>query len=309
MVIESAVLAVAGGVLGIAAAHAGLSWLRASMEAMNAVLAETGVGWRVLLSAAAGSAVATLASGLPPALRASGGDLERVLREGSARTTGGRGASRLRWMLVTGEVFLSVALLVTAGLLARTLIALQAIEPGFAVERLVTARLTLPGSRYVRPEAAAALVERTLATVRTHPLVESASAGSRIPVAGSRFNPNRTVVIDGRPVEAEGGAFALDVSVAPDYFRTLGIPLVAGREFTDRDRAGAPLVVIVDRTFVRRYLGGGDAPGRRLRLGDEASAGAWRTIVGVAADVRNDDIDAPPVPHVYVPHAQRPERG
>jgi putative ABC transport system permease protein len=129
-----------------------------------------------------------------------------------------------------------------------------------------------------------------------------------VPVAGSRYNPNRSVVIEGRPVRPEESVFALDITVTPGYFATLGIPIAEGRDVGRTDGGGAPLVAVVNRTMAQRYWAGRSPLGARLRLGDEASPDQWRTIVGVVGDVRNDDIDAPPLPQVYVPHAQRPER-
>jgi putative ABC transport system permease protein len=306
--LESGLVAAAGGVGGAAIGYAGLAALRAWAPSVSEVVANVAFGWRVVLFAAAAAAVAAVAAGLLPAFQGSRVDLERALREGSAGSTAGSHARRLRLSLVVGEVTLSVVLLFVAGLFLRTLVALQSVEPGFDARGVLTSRVTLPESEFPSPDQVVAFFERSAAAVAGHPTVVSASVASRVPTAGSRYNPNRTLVVEGLTVSGGEGVFALDLTVAPAFFPTLGIPLVEGRDFTSRDRAGAPLVAIVNRTMARKYWGGRSPVGGRLRLGDEPAAGAWRIVVGVVGDVRNDDIDEPPVPHVYVPLAQRPER-
>ncbi len=131
-----------------------------------------------------------------------------------------------------------------------------------------------------------------------------------MPATGSRWNPNRSLVIEGRPAPSGETRFAADLTVTPGYIETLRFPVRAGRTFRDADSAAAQLVVIVSDTTVRRYFDGNAqlAVGRRIRLGDEMPPDTWRTIVGVVGDVRNDDIDSPPLPMVYVPLAQRASR-
>jgi predicted permease len=308
VLVESALLAGAGGVLGAVVAHAGLAWLHASLPSMSEVAANAHIGLRVLLFATLFSAVATLAFGLVPAFQGASPDTDRVLREASVRTGVSPGSRRLQGILVSGEVLLSVALLVVAGLLIRTLVALYAIEPGFDARGVLTSRLTLPEPAYATGERVAGFYRDVIARVTEQAAVVHASAGSRVPAAGSKYNPNRSLVIEGRPARDGESLFALDLTVAPGYFATLGIPLTGGRDFAAADRHDAPLVAIVNQTMARRHWGDRSPVGARLRLGDEDAPDRWRTVIGVAGDVRNDDIDAPPLPHVYVPHAQRPER-
>jgi putative ABC transport system permease protein len=140
--------------------------------------------------------------------------------------------------------------------------------------------------------------------------VVTAGAGLRVPAAGSRYNPNRSVVIQGRTAVPGETQFAADLTVTPGYLETLRIPLRRGRSLTSADGAAAPLAVVVSEMMVRRYWNGRPdaALGARLRLGDEARPDDWRTVVGIVGDVRNDDIESPPLPMVYVPLAQRPSR-
>ncbi len=305
--VESGLVATAGGLGGAGLAWAGLAALQASAPSMSEVVASVQVGPRVVLFAGAASAVATVAAGLLPALQGSRVNVERVLREGSAWTAGG-GAKRLRMALVAGEVALSVALLVVAGLLLRTLIGLQSVDAGFDARGVLTSRVTLPASGHESPGLATAFFERTVAALEQDAAVVSASVASRVPAAGSRYNPNRSLTVEGLTARQGEGVFALDLAAAPRFFTTLGIPILEGRDFSAHDRAGTPLVAIVNRTMAKRYWGGRTPVGGRLRLGDEDSPDAWRVVVGVVGDVRNDDIDSPPLPHVYVPAAQRPER-
>jgi predicted permease len=140
--------------------------------------------------------------------------------------------------------------------------------------------------------------------------VVAAGAAVRMPAAGSRWNANRSMVIEGRPPAAGETLFAADLTVTPGYLETLRFPVRAGRLLNEDDGSDAPLAVVVSEATVRRYFSGSTAKavGTRIRLGDEPSPSAWRTIVGVVGDVRNDDIDAAPLPMVYVPLAQRPTR-
>ena len=304
---ESFVVAAAGALLGLVLAEAGLRWLE-WMLPPDSSLMSLHIDWPVLLFALALSVFCSLFFGLVPALDAARVEVASGLHEGSPRAFGSRRARTLRWSLVAGEVALSALLLVVAGLLGRTLIALERVEPGFDPRGLLTGRLSLPERAYGRGPAAAAFVRDVLERLASDPRVRSASAASRVPAAGSRFNPNRSLAIEGRRnVPGTRTALAADLTVTPRHFATLGIPILEGRDFSDSDGARAPLVAIVSRTAVDRYWPGRSPLGARIRLGDEPSPSAWRTIVGVVGDVRNDDIDAPPLPHVYVPHRQRPE--
>ena len=306
---ESAVLATAGAAAGLVVAHWGLRALRAAFALDGAFMDRAVVDARVLAFAAAAAVLATLVFGLLPALQSVRPDVNLALRDG-ARNTGGVRTRRLRGALVSAEVAMAVLFLVVSLLFMRTLAALQRIEPGFDTSNLLTMRVSVPEVRYGSGEAATAFFARVLEQARAGRGVVSAGAGLRVPAAGSRWNPNRSVAIEGRPVVDGETLFAADLTVTPGYLETLRIPLVAGRALRDGDAAGAPLAVVVSEMMVRRYWDGdmGRALGARIRLGDEGPPGIWRTVVGVAGDVRNDDIDAPPLPMVYVPHAQRPSR-
>ena len=309
MVVESLVLACLGAAAGLVVAQWGLALLRASFSGgADSIMERAVVNGPVLAFAALASVVATLTFGLVPALQSVRSDINAALRDGT-RATGGVRTRRLRSALVTGEVAASVLFLVVAILMMRTLAALQRIEPGFDTSNVLTLRVSLPEVRYGSDAGVAGFYDRALERLRSSHGVLEAGAGLRVPAAGSRYNPNRSVMIEGRPLVTGETLFAADLTITPGYLEALRIPVRAGRPLSGSDGIDAPLAVVISETMVRRYWNGSGerALGARIRLGDEA-AGRWRTVVGIVGDVRNDDIDAPPLPMVYVPHGQRPAR-
>ena len=255
---------------------------------------------RMLAVTAAAAILSALAAGVMPALVTPRDGLTSNARSGTAPSR-----RRLTRALVAVEVTLAVVLLVQAGLLTRTLAALVRLDPGFDVTHLVTARVSLPD----RTPSGDAVRWFTQALDRAGALpgVAAAGATSRLPFAGSRFNPNRGLVIEGQQAPLDLGTFAVDYTITPGYIAALRLPIREGRDFRPGDGAGAPLVAIVSETLSRQYWGDRSPIGARLRQGDEPP-GEWRTVVGVVGDVRNDDADQPPLPYLYVPLAQHPER-
>ena len=306
MLVESAVLALFGAGAGVLVAQWGLLLLRAAFAAEQEIMEGAVVDGRVLAFAAGAALMSTLFFGLLPALQSVRPDVNQSLRDGS-RATGGVRTRRLRSTLVAAEVAMAVLFLVVSLLFMRTLAALQRIEPGFDAAQVLTLRVALPEARYASGAAIAAFYEGVLSRLRDAPGVISAGAGLRVPTAGSRWNPNRSLVIEGRVPREGETPFAADLTCTPGYLETLRIPLRGGRALGSGDHADAPLAVVVNEMMVRRYWEGDSARaiGARLRLGDEPE-GAWRTVVGVVGNVRNDDIDSPPLPMVYVPLGQRP---
>jgi putative ABC transport system permease protein len=308
MLAESLVLACCGGAGGLLVANWGLAVLRARFDIGASYMDRARIDGRVLAFAVVASLLSTIVFGLIPALHGARADVNQTLRDGS-RATGTPRAHRLRSLLVAGEVAAAVLLLVVATLFLRTLGAIQRIEAeGFDPGHVLTLRVSLPEARYADGAAVTAFYEGVIDRLRSSPDVMDAGAGVRVPAAGSRYNPNRSVVIEGRPVQPDETLSAQDQTVMPGYLETLRIPLRAGRYLTRSDGAGAPLAVVISDTMARKYWGGASPIGSRIRLGDETSKDAWRTVVGVVGNVRNDDIDAPPVPQVYVPLAQRLRR-
>jgi putative ABC transport system permease protein len=310
MLVENLALALAGTAAGLLVAHWGLGTLRTEFAGFGPSITErVTLHGGVLGFAAAAGVCSTLFFGLLPALQSVRTDVTQSLRDG-ARATAGFRTRRLRSVLVGTEVATAVLFLVVALLLIRTLQAFSRIEPGFDATHVLTMRISLPAARYGEDAAVAAFYARLTERLRASRGVLTAGAGARVPTAGSRYNPNRSIVIEGRPRTGDETSFAADLTVTPGYLEALRIPLRAGRALDRGDGREAPLAVVVSETVVRRYFDGSPerALGARLRLGDEPAPDAWRVVVGIVGDVRNDDIDAPPLPMIYVPLAQRPSR-
>jgi putative ABC transport system permease protein len=304
LLIEGFVLSTCAAGLGLVIAHWGLKWLRARFASGPALSDRFVLDLNVFIFALGLSAFATLLFGLLPAFRTARTDVVSGLHQPSTRMTGGRAARLLRDALVGGEAALTILFLVVSALLMRTMVNLERVaDLGFDASHVLTARVTLQESRDAGPDALAFLDRVTSALAARREVVVS-SAGTRVPAQGSRWNPNRSLQIEGRPPSPDQPVWAQDLAVAPRYFEALGIPLVEGRDFARADAATTSPVAIVNRTMANRYWSGRSPIGERLKDANED----WRTIVGVAGDVRNDDIDAPPAPHLYVPLAQRPER-
>jgi putative ABC transport system permease protein len=298
------VLAVFGGVMSLLVSRWTLDILRSLGDVDSPWLAGDGLNVRVLALTAVTSLVAVILAGLMPALAARQTALVSNL-QGTSRSDvlGGRYLTR---MLVGAQVALAVAMLVVAGLAVRTLRALEDRELGFEIDNVLTAAVTLPDA--VPLAGAGQWVDRALGELRRLPGLVSAGATSRLPFAGSRWNPNRGLEIEGHTVAAgEDGLWAIDYVITPGLIESLRVPVVEGRLFTEADGVGAPLVAVVNQAMARRYWPTRSPLGARLRRGDEA-AGQWRTVVGIVGDIRNDDADQAPPPNLYVPSAQQPQR-
>ena len=303
---EGVIVATGGGTLGVLLSYAGLQTLRGWFEAGAPYMERAVVDGRALAFALVATAVATGVFALVPAFRTMQAIPSAALRDGSYGTFG-HGSRRVRGALVGGEVAIAVLLVMLAVLFVRGLVAIQRIAPGFDTQGLLTMRVTIPATRYATDANVSAFYDRVLDRLRSTPGVIDVGATARLPAAGSRFNPNRTVVIDGRVPAPDDTWFANDLTISPGYLEALRVPVRQGRALAASDAAPSPLVVLVNETMARRFWADASPVGARIRLGDEPRD-LWRTVVGVVGDIRNDDIDAPPLPHVYVPLAQRPTR-
>lgn len=306
LLVECGLIAAIGAVASIAVSRWTMQYFQATapLSIDSPWMDGDGLNFRALAITAVAGIVATLASGLAPILAARRTDVITALQ--ASGRSGLRANRRLTGSLVAAEIALAVMLLIISGLTMRTLIAIESLDPGFDVTDTLTATITLP---LATPAAdAARWFERAIARVRAVPGVISAGATSRVPFAGSRFNPNRGLEIEGRTaIRSDEGTWAVDYVITPQLIETLHVRLIEGRTFTDGDGAGAPLVAIVSEAMAERYWPGRSPLGAHVRQGDEP-AGEWRTVVGVVHDIRNDDADAPPIPYLYVPLAQRPVR-
>ncbi len=257
---------------------------------------------RVLCFTAGVSLLTSLLVSLAPAHLCSRLSLTETLKEGGRGGTAGRRGERLRRGLVVGEVALSLALLIGAGLMARSFLSLHQAPLGFDSRHVLTLRVWAPKVKYDSKEKARALVRREREEIGSLPGVTSVVATvSGIPLADGW---GRSLTVEGRRLLSLREAPMINHVVATaGYFRTLGIPLVAGRDFTERDGA-SPLVTIVDQGLARRYWPHASPLGRRVRYGPPEANEPWHTIVGVAGTVRNQTLTAPERPSVYLPHGE-----
>ena len=296
LVTENVLLALLGGVVALAVARWGLDLLLTFLPPDLASIGIT-LDRRAIAFTFAVSLLTGLAFGLLPAYRAAGADVHDSLREGAGRTTATAGRSRLRSALVVAELSLSLVLLVGAGLLARAVGNLLATDPGFDPGRVLSAEIWFSGPGFDSTAQIAGFYRRLTDRIMAIPGVAAAAvaeAGSPLERGG-----NDWVVVDGR----QGGASVDYRTITPGYFRTLAIPVRQGREFGINDGQGAELVAVVNQTFVRQVLGGGDALGRIVRL--EGSDSPARRIVGVVGDVKSY-IGYPVPPTLFIPSAQTP---
>jgi putative ABC transport system permease protein len=250
--------------------------------------------------------LSSLLSGLVPAWRAARADAHGVLRSGRS---GGMGVAhdRARQVLIVAEVALTLVLLVGAGLLIRTALALQRVNLGFEASGVLSARVALPRDGYSDRDRVRQAFERMVEEVQHIPGVLSAAIVTRAPLGG-RGNSNG-LIPEGREVKTENAIDSLFRMSTPDYLRTMHIPLKRGRAFTDADRAGQLKVMIVSETLAQRAWPNQDPIGKRIACCESAADGKspdWKTVIGVAADTRDRGVALDLVPEFYVPVAQAP---
>jgi putative ABC transport system permease protein len=302
---ESILLSLAGGLLGLALAFWWSDLLIALGKKDIPRAIQVGLDWRVLAFTLAVSVLTGLVFGLVPALHLSSTELTESLKEGRGAGAGAK-RNRIRGVLVVAELAIAVVLLVGAGLLIQSLWRLQHINPGLQPQNVLTFNLSLPDVRY-SSEKQARFYRDLLPRLRALPGVQSASAVMPLPLSGDRMSIS--FQIEGRPVAPKDQPSA-DLFVAePTYFRTMGIPILKGRDFEERDEHKSTPVVIVTEEFARQFFPGEDPVGKRIKPGistwdDEKST--MREIVGVVADIRSRTLDTAPKPAFYLPQSQVP---
>jgi putative ABC transport system permease protein len=299
---ESILLAVVGGGAGLLLAIWAVSWLvslsRDTIPRVNEISIDPKVaGFTLLVSVVTG-----VLFGLAPALQVSKQDLTDSLKE-SGRTTAGLRKNRLRSALVISEVAFSLVLLVGAGLMIRSFAKLNQVDPGFNPDRVLTLGVSLLRNKYPTDEQVAQVCAQILERAAAAPGVVSAGAISELPLSGSNTNDNFT--IEGRPViPKEAEPLTEYRVVTPRYFQSMGVPLLAGRDFSETDTKQSPNVVVINEAFARRHFVGEDPLGHRLKLqGQERDP---LMIVGVVGNVRDFGLDEQPTPSAYVPFLQDP---
>ena len=304
---ESLLLGLIGGVFGLALAWWGMDLLLAAIPIDIPFWMKFDLDGRVLGVTAACSLLTGFVFGTVPALEASNPDLNETLKEGG-RSGAGSGRHRLRSLLVAAEIALSLVLLVGAGLMMRSFMSLQSVDAGFKPEGVLTMDVALPGSKYRRPEKRAEFFDALLDRVRAIPGVHSAGINSGLPLRGNNWG--RSLTVEGFPVLSVGEAPVINHCViSSDYFSAMGISLLKGRDFDQRDSFKAPKVTIIDERLAREYWPGEDPLGKRIRFGPPEDNEPWHTIVGVVGEVKHDRLDASTRKSVYLPYAQTPVGG
>jgi putative ABC transport system permease protein len=300
---ESLALAMAAAPLALLVGFTGLRVLQALAPPQIPHLESVHLDHTVLLFTLIVATLTGILFGLSPAILSSKVNLDDALKHSASRSTLGHPQHRIRSILVTAEIALAVVLLIGAGLLARTFIYLITVNPGFDPHHLLTLRISVSGNEYSKPEKQAAFFEQLLDRMRALPAIQSADAGSGLPLLG--WGSLRGTDVEGQP-EAPPG-LRPDVpwdAVGPGYFRTLRIPLLAGRAFSEQDRQGAPQVAIVNQAFARQFFLDQNVIGKHVRAG--ARTGPWREIIGIVGNVKQLGLDHPELPETYVPYLQEP---
>ncbi|HSR50424.1 MAG TPA: ADOP family duplicated permease [Acidobacteriota bacterium] len=301
LTLEGLLLGLAAALPAIALAYLLSSFLRL-LAALNLPrMGEVSLDARVLLFALGLSLLTGLASGLAPAFPSLGRRAAYALGNGRQESTS-HGQRRLLGALVIGQLALSLVFVVACGLLTGTLWNLSQVDPGLNAEGVLTAQLRLPDQRYGEDEQARAFWSELRQQSEHLESVSAAGAVNWLPL-GSGWSCDTFAVAD-RPQETQDCAeFRIST---PGYFQALGIPLLQGRLFEERDDASAPPVVIVSRSLAQRLWPGESALGRRVRYGSPTSSGPWHTVVGVVGDVRHFGLEKRVSEELHFPHRQAP---
>ena len=302
-ILESLVLSVSGGTLGLilaaVALRVGVSWLPENLPRIH----EIGLDWQVVLFAIVLAMLTGLVCGLAPAFAALRTSVNDSLKEGGRTGTAGSGHARLRSALVVGEIAIALILLVASGLLLRSFEKMRAVDLGFRPDHILTASYSLPQQHYATQAALDAFNDELLRRVQQLPGVKSVGLTSFLPASGS--NSNSAFIAEGyAPPKGANINLATTVVVQGDYPQAMGIPLLAGRFFSQDDAANTQLVAIVNHKLAQHYWPGADPIGKRLRVGTQEMQTPWITIVGEVADVKENSPDLPDKEQFYEPVRQ-----
>jgi predicted permease len=302
---ESLLLAAAGAAAGLAVATWGVQWLLAMLPPGSLPRQqEVGFDLRVFGAAVAATLVAGVVTGLVPALQLARTSLSAAFQDDSKGATASSGGKGLRSLLVASEVTLALVLLVGAGLMGRTMLKLSGVDPGFRVDRLAVASVSLAGSAHAAPERREPMFLRVRERLENVPGVTAVSAINHLPLAGDIWNLGYS--IEGRPLPAPDDELrAVYRVVQPGYFSTMQLPLLAGRDFAGTDTASAPHVAVINKAMADRRWPGESPIGRRIRLPGPGSVQSPITVVGVAASAPQGEWTSQPDDEVYLAFAQR----
>ena len=295
LLIESLVLSLIGGVIGLALAVVGVDAFATVVEmSQPPYWVRFSIDLRVLLYVAGTCVAAAVLFGLAPAMHVSGANQHDTLKDGGRGNVGNRRGNRFGNTLVVAELTLTIILLCGAGLMVRSFVTLYTLDPGFQVDGLMRMRMQLPPAKYPTPEARAQFFDQLQPRIEALPgIVGSAIATSVPPLTDEEWR----VEIDGRPpIDDERRPFVETVTVTPGYFDVIGVPIARGRAFSETDGAAGSEASIISHTMAQRHFAGEDPIGRRIRfvprgIGPDEPPQPWRTIVGVAAPFMQGSMD------------------
>ncbi len=302
---ESLVLAIAGGLLGLLAGYWGVSLLATFGPEDVPRLAQARVDGPVLAFTLGLTLLSGLVFGLAPALRTARRLPHEALKEGGRSGSRAGSRDRLRNALVVGEVALALVLLTGAGLLIRSAIALNSVDPGFDPRGVVAGRVSLPAIGYETPEQVTRAFERIEERLAGVP---GAAAGALVSAAPLEDGNSNGLVPEGRPLDISSAINSLMRLATPGYFATMKIQVVRGRTFGADDKRGAPLVMVINQTLAHEAFPGQDPIGKRIACCESGPDGSpnWKEVIGVVRDVHALGLDASPMPEFYLPMVQAP---
>jgi putative ABC transport system permease protein len=305
---ENLLLALAGGIAGLLLSIWGIDLLRAFGPANVPRLQEVRVDRVVLAWTALVSLGSGILFGIAPAWHGTRMNLNNSLKEGGRSGGEGFGARRLRSLLVVSEIALAMMLLIGAGLLIRSFVRLQQVHPGFQPEHIVTMQLAVSRVKYPERPLVADFYQRLLQRVNALPGVRAAALTLSLPPNGLQVSDSfLTDTIE--PVDDSKAPVGPILATTPGYFRTMGVPILQGRDFTDHDKAGAAPVVIINETLARKFFANKNPIGARFKEGGtNRPDNAWMEIVGVVGDVKYEGLEVATAPTFYLPFAQAPFR-
>ena len=304
---ETLVLSVIGGLAGVALAYYGIRVLATFLPPELTRIHSINIDYAVLGFALALSIFASCAVGLVPAFLVARSDLQSTLREGG-RSGESSASRRARNILASAEIALALVLLVAAGLLLRSFSKLTEVSPGFQVEYVVKAEVSLPRAQYSTPQQWFAFSDSLLTRLQSEPGMEKSALAIPLPITDGFVNI--AFDIENRPAPSAADARIADyVAVTPTYFHVMNIPLIAGRTFEPRDNMSAPPVAVVTQSFVRAYFPNENPIGQRITFGFPPDPGISREIIGIVGDVHDVSLGKDPGPMMYAAYAQSPFPG
>lgn len=299
---ESLILCVVGAIAGIVLASGCIRLLLILAPVNIARLDQAGINPAVLAYTVSTTLLVGILFSIVPALKASNTDPQAALAEGGRSGTGSLSGQKIQGMLVIAQVSLAIILLAGAGLLVRSFLQLRSVDPGFQADRVLSLRVVLWSK--TEPQRAV-FYKDTISRIQALPGVNRAAWVSNFFFS---YNPDTTVIVEGRSsTDQAAREQVIDDEVSPGFFQTVGIPLLRGRDFMDRDAAKSTPVAVINETMVRRFWADEEPVGKRFQMNDRTQP--WVTVVGVVGDTRRNGLERSPISQFFIPIAQSASRG